>query len=331
MPDFLYLASGFAVACLVSAWFFVSLHRSKSKPVYDFAGVAQASMDARFGVPRAFRARDGASLFFRQFGGDGNTAILILHGSGSESGYLSRLATGIVEEVGDVVVYTPDLRGHGKSHNKRFGDCGYVGQLTDDLDDLVRYVSKKSCPRALIVIGHSLGASLALKCVQQPEFGGVRLAGLVLIAPYFGLRDKTSRKNAGGWIRKHPFRLLLARLLEALGSGRRQSAPVISFNRPSDLEDGLQAAGYSFAMYESLASIKPAQLLERRACPALVLVGADDEVVETTKLQKAACQLLYEVEYCEVPHQSHLGLITSSSTSQFISEWVGRFRDPAAG
>ena len=83
-----------------------------------------------------FSARDGASLSYRFYDSScKDVACILLHGSSAHGEYLHPLASHLSSH-GAGQVYVPNIRGHYMSGSSR-GDCAYIGQLEDDLVDLL--------------------------------------------------------------------------------------------------------------------------------------------------------------------------------------------------
>lgn len=128
----------------------------------------------------SYLTEDGARLWYRRSGQEGNrTVVLMLHGLASNA---SRW-----REFADHVALDPrwdllrlDLRGHRRSHYR--GRLGH-SVWSRDLAALMRHHGY----RRAILIGHSLGAQLALNFAHTHPRSA---AGLVLIDPLFpdGLR-----------------------------------------------------------------------------------------------------------------------------------------------
>ena len=111
----------------------------------------------------SFKSRNGTSLGYRNFPSKikTNLVLILIHGSASHSSYSQSLASKIAKN-GKANVYTPDLRGHGFSPERR-GDIDYISQLEDDLHDFISFI-KKSKPNSKIVLGgHSSGGGFALR------------------------------------------------------------------------------------------------------------------------------------------------------------------------
>ena len=89
---------------------------------------------------KPFAARDGKQLAYRYYPAQSDKVIILLHGSGWHSQYFLPLAKFISSE-GLAQVYTPDLRGHGPTPERR-GDVDYIGQLEDDLADFIAMIRR---------------------------------------------------------------------------------------------------------------------------------------------------------------------------------------------
>ncbi len=103
----------------------------------DFSRQTERSAGADPAKLETYTARDGARLGVRRYksGKAGVPLVVIVHGSGWHGLGYDPLARAIVEAGGADVVL-PDLRGHGP-HPVRRGDIDHIGQLEDDLADLI--------------------------------------------------------------------------------------------------------------------------------------------------------------------------------------------------
>jgi acylglycerol lipase len=103
--------------------------------------------------------------------------VVIVHGLGEHSGRY----TNIIERMKGkgISFYALDLRGHGRSEGKR----GHVKSFLDYVHDLklfVNKVKKKNEDVPLFLLGHSMGASIAIRFVLTFQN---EIAGLILSAP----------------------------------------------------------------------------------------------------------------------------------------------------
>jgi N-formylmaleamate deformylase len=133
------------------------------------------------GQTSTFRV-NGLTLSVERAAGRAPTCIF-LHGF-AEGGFVWR---GLVPRVTQgLSALIPDLRGHGRSDWSPARDYS----LSSFADDLTALLEQLNC-RSFIVIGHSMGAGLAVKLAQQRIPG---LAGLALIDWATEMR----RHEAGG-------------------------------------------------------------------------------------------------------------------------------------
>src|SRR5579863_3674291 len=106
-----------------------------------------------------FSARDGTALAFRHYPARGPSSgriAVLVHGSSGSSVAVHALADALAGR--GVETYAPDIRGHGGSGNR--GDVGFIGQLENDLEDLVALIRKTSPSEPLTLLGHPRAAAL---------------------------------------------------------------------------------------------------------------------------------------------------------------------------
>src|SRR5450432_309890 len=185
-----------------------------------------------------FIARDGTELAYRHYPARtqpaGRIAILV-HGSSGSSIAVHALADALAGR--GVETYAPDIRGHGASGTH--GDLAYVGQLEDDLADLVALVRKSSPSEPLTLLGHSAGGGFALRMASSPIQN--LFARTVLLAPYLGYDAPSSRPNSGGWAIADVPRFIALSVLRGLGLPWAESLPAIAFAVPPNSTDRLTA------------------------------------------------------------------------------------------
>lgn len=128
--------------------------------------------------PMQFKARDGIELSLLHFAVDAPRGVVVLmHGSTYNGKRYANLAKAIHRQGFEVLL--PDWRGHGQSGGKR-GDCDYIGQLEDDLADLLDfYRTFGSAP--VILAGHSAGAVICMRYIVK--YGCDGISAMALIAP----------------------------------------------------------------------------------------------------------------------------------------------------
>jgi pimeloyl-ACP methyl ester carboxylesterase len=168
--------------------------------------------------PQLLARPDGVRIAYRRNKARlpaGRAPVLLLHGLASNMSRWSEFVEG-TSLAGERDLIRVDLRGHGDSPTR--------GRISLELwsDDLLALLDSLGAPRALLV-GHSLGAQVALACAARaPQ----RVAALVLIDPVF----RPALRGRWRWLaRAAPLFVAAAAIvrgLNALGLRRRRIPPL---------------------------------------------------------------------------------------------------------
>ncbi|MFP7300487.1 alpha/beta fold hydrolase [Neobacillus niacini] len=126
-----------------------------------------------------FTGVDGTKIFYQMIEPltAPKAAVLIVHGHGDHGGGLYNISESLVQE--GYIVYTFDLRGHGRSSGKR-GFINSWDEYRGDLHEFRKLVSKKQPRLPLYMIGHSMGGLIVLDYAIDFSTG---IAGIIAIAP----------------------------------------------------------------------------------------------------------------------------------------------------
>jgi alpha-beta hydrolase superfamily lysophospholipase len=253
-----------------------------------------------------FQARDGTWLAYRLYpaadGGRDHLAI-VYHGSSASSDEMNAVAQALAKA--GFVAVAVDARGHGASGSR--GDIGYVGQLEDDLADLVAQL-RETYPKArLTLVGHSAGGGFVLRVAAAPV--GASFDRFVLLAPYLGYRAPTNRpaEGSGLWASPDIPRIIAITILERLGIDWPQSLPVIAFaNRPEAAK--FVTSRYSFRL---LANYGPPPdwkgALQAAAGRIELIAGEQDELMDAPAYQNVVAPLGVRVTL--LPGVDHMGVV----------------------
>jgi acylglycerol lipase len=106
--------------------------------------------------------------------GTPRAVVALAHGGLEHSGRYGHVADTLTDAA--IATYAIDFRGHGRSGG-RAGQIQRMSLLVDDLDRLVRLAAERHPDVPMFVLGHSLGAMVALEYVVS---GNRDLAGLIL-------------------------------------------------------------------------------------------------------------------------------------------------------
>lgn len=124
--------------------------------------------------------------------GSGRAVVVLVHGAGEHGGRYAHVAEALVGNGYDV--WALDHRGHGRSEGPR-ALIERVDHAVADLDAFVVQASAASPELLVFMLGHSMGAMLALRYALAHQD---RLAGLVLSGALAALEDVSTPLRAVG-------------------------------------------------------------------------------------------------------------------------------------
>lgn len=266
-----------------------------------------------------YDARDGVKLPYRHYRSDSHVALILVHGSGTSSQYLSCMS-GAIAKSGAAAVYTPDLRGHGASPIRR-GDIDYADQLVDDLADLVSHIRAANDDIITVVVGgHSSGGGLTVRFADSLH---KRLAGaFLMLAPYLGYGAPTTRKNSGGWAEPNLFKIIPISMLNAIGIRGLNGIHVLHFNMPPEYRDGSETLSCSYRLMEGFGPSDFRTALESVEVPLLLLVGSKDNALFADRFEPTLRPLLSQAVIKSIDGASHLGLVVDDAAIDAVCRWL---------
>jgi alpha-beta hydrolase superfamily lysophospholipase len=269
------------------------------------------------GIER-FHARDGTELAYRHYPPRGPATgqiAVVVHGSSGSSIAVHALAKGLAGR--GVDSYAPDIRGHGASGSR--GDIVYLGQLEDDMADLVAEIRKASPTAPLTLLGHSSGGGFALRVAGSPIQN--LFDRTVLLAPYLGYDAPSSRQNAGGWASPDIPRFLGLSLLRRLGIACCESLPTIAFAVAAD-SSAILASTYSFRLMRNFGTTPDFRGdLAAAGRPVTLFAGAADELMFPDKFQDAVGP---RVPVRLIEGVNHMGIVSDPAAVAAIVDDVAK-------
>jgi non-heme chloroperoxidase len=251
-----------------------------------------------------FTARDGQVLSYRLYPGTGPDVVVLIHGSSGESSSMHAVAK-TLSAAGDTV-YVPDMRGHG--HDGRPGDIDHIGQLDDDLADLVGVIRPLHPHAAPILAGHSAGAGFVLRIAEGPQARW--FSRFVLLSPALAYGAETYRPNVGGWATPFVGRIIALRILNRLGVRWFNGLPIVAFAVDPRAPVALDAT-YSYRMQANFSAPSDALAgLSSVKQPLAVLVGSADEIFFADRFAPLIHHERADVPVTVVPGVDHMGMVT---------------------
>ena len=253
-----------------------------------------------------FQARDGTWLAYRLYpaaDGSADRLAILAHGSSGTSHGMNAVAKALAAT--DVTAIAIDARGHGASGTR--GDIGYIGQLDDDLADLIAELRKSYPTAKLELIGHSAGGGFVARIAAGPlarEF-----ERFILLAPYLGYRAPTNRPNegAGRWVSVDMPRVVALALLANFGIDWGQSLPSLAFAVAPEARNS-NTAYYSYRLMTNYTSPPDwrAPFLAARG-KMVIIAGEDDQLMNAAAYRTALEPLGASVTV--LPGVDHMGVV----------------------
>ncbi|MCP5071957.1 MAG: alpha/beta hydrolase [Rhodobacteraceae bacterium] len=265
-----------------------------------------------------FTARDGKRLGYHLFpASESAPLVVVVHGSGAFGVAYAGLARSVAD-AGVASVLLPDLRGHGAEANPR-GDVAYIGQLEDDLDDLIKAHRKPG--QKLVLLGHSSGGGLVVRFAGSAY--GASLDGAILLAPFLKYNAPTMRPNSGGWAHPLTRRIIGLTMLNALRIRVLNHLPVIQFNIPDRVPDRERMTeAYSYRLNTSYAP-RNDYLSDIAALPRFALIaGRNDEAFRAEEYQPLMQGVTNKGSYHILEHPSHLEVYSDAEALEIILSFL---------
>lgn len=306
----------YVVICFVLIY--LPMPEKKEIKNYDYSSLKKNSKNSLLGEKLWIKTRDSSKIFCRVYNSENKDIMILIHGSGSESRYLASLARSIADAK-IATVLTPDLRGHGESEGKR-GDIDYIGQLENDIEDLIMYSKQNLGAKKFVLAGHSSGGGFVLRFIGNPK--NTRVDKAIMLAPYLGYEAPTVKPNSGGWVTVAIKRIVGLSMLNNIGIRVLNGLPVLFFNLPEAYNDKLQVPSYSFRMMVNFTPRNYREEIKKIDIPCLVLVGQEDESFYPEQFQLAFEPAKMFVKTEILDSTKHLSLVSNHETFERIKEWM---------
>jgi pimeloyl-ACP methyl ester carboxylesterase len=315
------IAAGLLLLVIIGAFAAVIAFNAPAAPPVlaagnSIPGITQWNF-AELPKPQTLTARDGAPINYRLYPGRPDRAVVLVHGSTGSGAEMLKLAQAL--QAAGATVYSISLRGHGGSGTAN-GDVSYIGQLDDDLADLVKGLGLDKPGMRRTLIGFSAGGGLVLRVA------GGKQAGLfndyLAISPYISQDAPTNKPNSGGWAGVAVPRIIALTLLDSIGLPWFQSLPTIHFATDAKASNS-RTPVYSFRLAASLQLGRDWHgVLARISAPTEIVIGANDELFNADQFKPMLQPINPHIGVTIVPNETHLGMIADPpATAAIAAAW----------
>lgn len=267
---------------------------------------------------KQFSARDGAIMSYRFYDSPNKDRIVILlHGSSAHGEYLHGFADYLSSKRGVGQVYVPNLRGHYESGASR-GDCSYIGQLEDDLYDLIHHFKLQN--KSIYLVGHSSGGGLAIRVAGGPYQNLIQ--GYVLLSPAIPTAPTMRQGTAGGWAKVSIAKIVALSILNSMGIKKLNHTHIIQFNKPRKYCDGKETLSYSFNLNCSYHPRQPYQNdIKALKDKYIVFIGSEDEANDP--LQFPNVMETISNEFIQIiDGVKHLDIVCNQEIMEKTATWI---------
>lgn len=166
----------------------------KPRDIFGFASLHAREIDTDIPTLKRYTARDGEELAYRSYDSSSERFLIFVHGSSYHGAAYHALASSISMS-GAAKVILPNLRGHFQSGRRR-GDVDYIGQLEDDLMDLIQFLRHEGLQGPITLGGHSSGGGLSIRFAGGAHDGIV--SNFLLLSPVIPASLAVRDGTAGG-------------------------------------------------------------------------------------------------------------------------------------
>lgn len=270
----------------------------------------------------SYTARDGTKLGLRRYPPTTPEAplIVLVHGSGWHGGGYTTLGQGLADQLGYEVLI-PDLRGHGVDPNRR-GDVDYIGQLEDDLADLI--TQNSGADRPVSMVGHSSGGGLTIRFAGGEH--GAMAHKAVLIAPFLHHAAPTARDNTGGWATVLTRRVIGQSMLNNVGITALNHLPMIQFKFPPSVLSGplghTATQRYSYRLNTSFAP-RVRYLEDIAKLPDFLLIaGREDEAFVAQAYEPTMREATERGAYVLLEGDDHFSIFSNPEAVAKIADFL---------
>lgn len=283
----------------------------------DSFSFEELELAPRVSIPplQYIEADDKVRLAYREYVPEKIDAVLIFyHGGGTYcTGGYEFIGDGLSKR-SDILVVTPDIRGHGDSGGER-GDTPSVEQVFKDVGTFIRHVRARYPEKALFLGGHSSGGGLVLNYSSYNKREKVQ--GYLFLSPQLGFRSKTEFED-----NPNPFTTVKTDLfVKNAMSGTHGNSKAVFFNYSKEcLQKTKNIAAITVNMANAITPISPVKQIQELDQPTGIWIGEKDELFDPAKVVSIFKENNPECYTNIIGGEKHLSILINASN--YMGPWI---------
>jgi hypothetical protein len=253
-------------------------------------------------IPKLRSARNtfNEPIYYRVIDGTTDSAIVLVHGMGGDSRYMTQLALQLSQSTGQTIII-PDLKFHGEMNRDRAVTLLPHQNVISELQFLLdHWKQNHGMIKSISLVGHSLGGAIVLKWLMSQPAGVFQK--IALIAPYLPAPYNVESSWFGFWVKRTDDKLLL--------------------RFPEQAKWGSEVEEYDNSFIKSCV-LENVDLDEcRKRCADLNLFVSDADLILDVKKYEVFFARKSEIKFHILNGFSHIGLVTSPQSGQQIASML---------
>lgn len=235
---------------------------------------------------------------YRLIDGTTDTVVVLVHGVGGDSRYLTQLALQF-SQTAQHTVLLPDLKFHGEGNQDRAIKLLPHQDVVTELQFLIdNFKSSHSQIKNVILVGHSLGGAVVLKWLLSQPKNTFQKVGL--ISPYLPEPFNVESKRFNHWL-------------------KRTDDGKMRLKFPEQSKWGSEIEDYDSSYIESCLPEKLDIQICADLCSEIFLFVSDaDQILDVEKYKKYF-ENNKDIKFTIQSGFSHIGLVTSPQSGHTIS------------
>ncbi|OUR67260.1 hypothetical protein A9Q77_10450 [Marinomonas sp. 42_23_T18] len=302
---------------------------------------------------QTFLARDDIRLAYDEFKPEDifdhspKACLIFLHGSTYNARRYANIGKAMAKQGYQVCLL--NWRGHGESEGKP-GDVSYVGQLEDDLDDMISHLKQQKPGLSLVIGGHSAGAVVCLRYIDRYGCDDIKAVSIVSPAINGPLETVRYPQASSAWQYKLTY-FRKGKAIEAAPEAALQHAPILNMGafwlaklvpfmrhrailrfpaseRMAKLEG--RVLDYSYNLMLSCDINGYPKAFNKIRVPVLLLVGEEDEVIHPSLMDTIYhwhLKPLMSKSLVKVPKANHIRILPA--VCHLLPVWLAEVFDMA--